>query len=271
MSDKQDAAEDMKKALGNTAALAISFDTTGSMGPAIASVRQNLRNLVEKMTQDIPGLKIGLISHGDYCDGPNCIQSLDLTDDLEQIMNFISNTPTTSGGDAPECYELALRTAKGFSWPAEGGSFILIGDEIPHGKNENVPSGNGDAILKNRNVEMVLNNPDNIDWREEMAGLKEKNVAVFAMQCLHNPNLPRNAFWEEVSQIAQTPLIILDNFNDTGDMLAAAAYASAGEEHYEKYLADADMGGKLGFAAENVATNRAKFASYSKAKTEKKE
>lgn len=129
---KPDTAKEMKANLGNTTALVVSFDTTGSMAPAIQQVRQKLKDLVEMMTADLPGLKIGLISHGDYCDGDNCITVLDLTDDLEKIMKFIIEAPQTSGGDLPEAYELVLQTAKSLSWPKEGGSLIIIGDDQPH-------------------------------------------------------------------------------------------------------------------------------------------
>jgi hypothetical protein len=62
---------EMKHNLGKPTAVVFSFDTTASMSPCLAQVRKTLRNLVEQMTQDIPDLKIGLIAHGDYCDGQN--------------------------------------------------------------------------------------------------------------------------------------------------------------------------------------------------------
>lgn len=204
---------DMKSNLGGSANVVLSFDTTGSMRPVIEQVRQKLRDLVEMMTADIPDLKIGLIAHGDYCDGEKCIASLDLTNDLEKIMSFINDAPNTSGGDAPECYEFALQTAKNFSWPAEGGSIVLIGDDEPH-----------------------QNNPNNIDWRVECNELLAKNVKIFPMQCLylaHRPNV--NGFWEEVGKISGTPLIKLESFSDSSNTIEALAYASAGSASYKAY------------------------------------
>lgn len=243
--------EEMKSNLGGSTNVVFSFDCTGSMLPCIQQVRQNLRDLIKAMSADIPGLKVGLIAHGDYCDGPNCIHVLDLTTDLEKIMSFINDVPNVGGGDAPECYELALRTAKNLSWPEEGGSFVLIGDETPHEIN-----------------------PENIDWRQEMAGLKDKKVNVFAMQCLFQPNAARNAFWEEVSQIGDTPLLILESFNDSANVLAAVAHATAGEEHYERYLADMEAAPapEYGGSASNVAENREKLRNFvNKSATTKKE
>lgn len=213
------------------------------MSPAIAQVRQNLRNLVESMTQDMPGLKIGLIAHGDYCDGVNCINVLDLTDDLEKIMNFITNTPNTSGGDAPECYELVLQTAKGLSWPEEGGSLVMIGDATPH-----------------------ETNPTNIDWRAEIKALREKNIKVFPLQCLYsNHNKANNLFWEEVSGLGGTPLLMLESFGDSSNHLEAMAYAAAGPAAYDTYVSKFTSEvseGKRAVATSNLSSNRSKLKSF---------
>lgn len=234
---------EMKMNLGGASSVVFSFDTTGSMNPCIKQVRQKLRDLVEMMTADIPDLKIGLIAHGDYCDGDNCIAVLDLTNDLEKIMNFITNTPNTSGGDAPECYEYALQTAKNMSWPKEGGSVVLIGDDEPHEQN-----------------------PNNIDWRKEVAELLEKNVKVFPMQCLHSPHRTGpNKFWEEVSGLSGTPLLMLESFSDSANVLEAVAYASAGDEAYKNYKMRYDaevVGGLRTCSTSNMVENQNKLEAF---------
>lgn len=243
MDEKPNSTKEMAANLANTTAMVISFDTTGSMSPCIAQVRQNLKTLVESMTQDIPGLKIGLIAHGDYCDGDNCINILDLTDDLEKIMNFINNTPNTSGGDVPECYELVLQTAKGLSWPAEGGSLVVIGDAIPHEQN-----------------------PNNIDWRAEIAALLEKKVKVFPLQCLYRSNAKKtNLIWEEVSGLSGTPLLMLESFGDSANHLEALGYAAAGETAYKNYVgkfASEVASGKRASASHNLCDNQSKLDMY---------
>ena len=225
--------------------IAISFDTTGSMRPAIEQVQQKLRDLVEMMSADIPDLKIGLIAHGDYCDGDKCITFIDFTDDLEKIMSFINNAPPTSGGDAPECYEYALQTARQMSWTEEGGSVILIGDERPHEEN-----------------------PNNIKWRDEVQKMLEMNVKVFPLQCLYSVhNTAANKFWEEVSQISQTPLLMLESFGDSANALEAVAYASSGGavyEHYKaKFATEVSMGARA-CATSNFVDIQEKLDLYSK-------
>jgi Mg-chelatase subunit ChlD len=223
---KPDTTNEMKSNLGGSPNVVFSFDTTGSMASCIQQVRQKLRDLIEMMSADIPGLKIGLIAHGDYCDGDDAIAFLDLTDDLEKIMTFINSAPNTCGGDSPECYEYALQTARKMSWPKEGGSVVLIGDDEPHEVN-----------------------PNNIDWRDEVRQMLELNVKVFPMQCLfRNGRVNVNKFWEEVSQISQTPLLMLESFGDSANALEAVAYASSGDAAYATY--------KTKFAAEVASGTR---------------
>lgn len=241
---KNDAAKEMKSNLGGTANVVFSFDCTGSMAPVIQQVRQKLRDLVEMMSADIPNFKIGLIAHGDYCDGANAIHVLDLTNDLEKIMTFISSTPNVGGGDAPECYELALHRASLMSWPKEGGSLVLIGDDQPH-----TPDYPG--------------NTDKLDWREEVKRLKAMNVNVFPMQCLMMPHRKEeNKFWEDVSGLSETPLLILENFAESSDVLGAVAYASAGEEAYGKYMTKS----LYNVGSNNMAENRTKLRGFANKK-----
>lgn len=243
MAEDQNSTKEMRNNLKNCTALVVSFDTTGSMRSCIGQVRQKLRDLIEMMTVDIPDLKVGLIAHGDYCDGDNCIAILDLTNDLEKIMNFIANTPNTGGGDAPECYEYALQTANGMSWPKEGGSLVLIGDDEPHEQN-----------------------PNNIDWRKEVAALLEKNVKVFPMQCLYSPHRSGpNKFWEEISGLSGTPLLMLESFSDSSNVLEAVAYSAAGEEAFKNYKMRYDSevaGGLRACSTSNMAENQSKLEAY---------
>ena len=228
---KPDVAKEMKSNLSGSPNVVISFDTTGSMRSCIQEVRKKLRDLVEVMSDDIPDLKIGLIAHGDYCDGDDCIAVLDLTNDLEKIMSFINTTPNTGGGDAPECYEFALQTARNMSWPKEGGSVIIIGDDEPHEEN-----------------------PNNINWRDEVRQLLEMNVKVFPMQCLFISSRSNvNKFWEEISGISGTPLLMLESFDDSANAFEAVAYASSGTAAFENY--------KMKFATEVTSGTRCRASS----------
>lgn len=198
-----------------------SFDTTSSMSPAIQAVRQQIEKTCDDWFTNIPNLKVGLIAHGDYCDGENCYNILPLTDDRDKIYDFIRHTPNTSGGDAPECYELALNLAKRMGWSdGIGKILVMIGDAEPH------PTD-------------YPGNTDKLDWRKELADLKEMGVNVYALECLGGCK-----FWSEMAELAGTPRMRLDEFCDASATLEAFAYAAAGEEHfaaYEKRIADAGV------------------------------
>jgi hypothetical protein len=233
--------------IGKKPAIVFSFDTTGSMAPCINNVRANIKELAEKLFEEIPGLKMGLIAHGDYCDGEKCYQYVDLTNDIGEIIKFIDNNHNTSGGDAPECYEYVLQRAIELSWPEEGGTLVMIGDDAPHDANYY----NGGGIRgysfggsKLFSVDSSGNQVDRtfIDWEVELKNLKDRNIEVFAVQCLKqdvNYRKEANSFWEGIGQIAGTPLIIMENFKDSYQTLGSITRAtlSTNDADFESYNA----------------------------------
>jgi von Willebrand factor type A domain len=198
--------------------VAFSFDTTGSMYPCLAAVRQCVEKTVEEMFELIPNLKVGLICHGDYCDGDNCYKVLPLTDDKTKIYNFIRNAPATSGGDIEECYELALNLAKTLGWSDNKGGkiLVLIGDAPPHEPN-------------------YMYNTDKLDWRKELQDLKESGIDVYPLQCLYSERSAGNEFWSAIAEAHGTPLLKLEDMNDAGLALTGMACASSGSAAFGAY------------------------------------
>ena len=196
--------------------IVISFDTTGSMYPCLAEVRRHTTAMTERLFREIPDLRVAIIAHGDYCDGPKVITQLDFTDSQEEIKNFIQNAPSTSGGDYPECYELVLRNVKSLSWrfDATMKSLILIGDAPPHEKNEN---------------------PHKIDWREEAESLKNRNIQVFSVQCLNHGNSEAFNFYADVAEITNGYHVFLDQFSFIKDMIQAICFKQYNTDHLEKF------------------------------------
>jgi hypothetical protein len=196
--------------------IVISFDTTGSMYPCLAEVRRHTTAMTERLFREIPDLRVAIIAHGDYCDGPKVITQLDFTDTQEEIKNFIQNAPSTSGGDYPECYELVLRNIKSLSWrfDATMKSLILIGDAPPHEKNEN---------------------PHKIDWREEAESLKNRNIQVFSVQCLNHGNSEAFNFYADVAEITNGYHVFLDQFSFIKDMIQAICFKQYNTDHLEKF------------------------------------
>jgi hypothetical protein len=204
----------IKDKIGDATEVGICFDTTGSMQPCIAQVRSEVEKVCEQMFEDIEGLKVGLIAHGDYCDGDNVITVLPLTDDQEQIFKFIREAPDTGGGDAPECYELALHVAQTLGWgDAPGKILIMFGDAEPH-------------------PPTYAENTQNLDWEVEAQKLADMDVQVFAIQCLSG-----SRFWPALAKKFDTPLMNLANFKETSEAVLGAAYAASGDfDAYEARL-----------------------------------
>src|SRR5262249_57729389 len=144
-----------------------SFDTTGSMYPCLTQVRRNVKNTVTGLSEEIPGIRIGIIAHGDYCDAGSTYvtKHLDLTDDVKRICDFVETVQPTGGGDAPECYELVLKEAQDLHWTAgTNKALVVIGDDVPH---------------------PAAHTPGKIDWRTELGKLTEAGVAVYGVQALN--------------------------------------------------------------------------------------
>ena len=77
----------------NNVEVVFSFDTTGSMYPCLTQVRRNIKSTVTRLFEEIPGIRIGIIAHGDYCDkGSSYVtKALDLTPDADAICKFVEN------------------------------------------------------------------------------------------------------------------------------------------------------------------------------------
>lgn len=244
------------KQISEATEIAFSFDTTGSMNPCIAAVREQIEKTCEELFEEIPGLKVGFIAHGDYCDGENCYQILPLTDDRAKIFDFIRNAPNTSGGDSDECYELVLNQAKELGWSkANGKVLVVIGDAHPH--EVGYPQNTG-----------------KLDWRAELADLKEMGINVYGLQCLYSEHGQRNnSFWSAMAEIADTPLMKLQSLRDSETVLKGFAYAASGPENFAKYEAKVALMDTADFAcAENVEAlntvlRRESFTKFAKGPT----
>lgn len=165
---------------GGPIEIVFSFDTTGSMYGCLEEVRAKLQETIERLFMDIPALKIALIAHGDYCDSAVYVtETVDFTNDVKKLCQFVKKVLPTGGGDYEECYELVLRQCrKNLSWsPGTQRVVVMIGDAIPHPKND-------------------PQNKQKIDWVEEAKLLKKDLVriyrlnlsALFGFQCVQFTN-----------------------------------------------------------------------------------
>ena len=129
----------------------------------VFQVRTKVQEVIARLFTDIPGLRIAVFAHGDYCDADTYITRFeDLTTDQKKLCDFVKNVPGTGGGDWEECYELVLREVRTeLSWqPGTQRALVMIGDAIPHGTKYGM-------------------NKQKINWKEEVAALNAEVPIYF--------------------------------------------------------------------------------------------
>lgn len=210
--------------------LVVSFDTTGSMYPVLAQVRSQVKTFIEGMFKDIPKLRVSVIAHGDYCDrdNPYTIRALDFTTDLNSICEFVSETKKTYGGDADECYELVLNTARmELSWREESNkAMVLIGDANPHG------------VDYRDNVQLL-------DWKLEALKLNTMGVKIFAVHALANYRKSSANFYTTIAAATGGTYLTLDQFEDVMDVIKASCMSVYSEEKLNEFVSIIKENGRM--------------------------
>lgn len=197
----------------------ISFDTTGSMYPVLTQVRRNVEEVVNRLFAEIPNIRIGVITHGCYHDGPPRYQ--DLTDNRSALVNFIRNVPSTGGGGAHACYEVALQKVRSFSWTlGKSRALIMIGDEPPH-----EPNG-----LHGRFSETGGDVPN---WREQLDALARDNVHVYGVQALNNSYA--EDFYRSLANVSAGAYMRLSQFASAVDFILAIAFRQISPERLKTF------------------------------------
>jgi len=211
--------------IDNRVEIVFSFDTTGSMYPCLAQVRKKLHGTVSRLMKEIPGIRIGVIAHGDYCDAGSTYVTkiLDLTDDANAVVRFVDRVGQTGGGDAPECYELVLREAQSLSWTVGyQRAFVLIGDDVPHGPSDN---------------------PKRLDWRKEVDALGRMGVPVYGVQALARRHA--TPFYKELAEKSGGFHLSLDQFAHVTDMLLAVCYKQSSDARLQAYETEVAKEGRM--------------------------
>ena len=201
--------------------LLVSFDTTGSMYPVLAQVRREVDKLIAELLGSITNINIGVIAHGDYCDAndPYTIRFLDFTTSPDKLHDFVVNTAPTYGGDADECYELVLNTArKHAGWHADNKKILMmIGDAEPHSPNYPM-------------------NKDRIDWKKEVESLRYMDVQIFSVHCLPRFRSGSASFYKHMANETNGVYLTLDQFNEIVPLIKATCYSQCGEQKLNEFI-----------------------------------
>ena len=192
----------------------ICFDTTGSMQKCIASVRKHVSEIVTKLFKDIPNIMVSIVGFGDYIDGENLMKYIDICNDENKIINFITTVPNTGGGDMPEAYEYVLREVQKFSWRPEAKKIVvMIGDSNPH----------------------ELDSPKNkykIDWRKETEKLKDMGVVIYSVEAFTGEGGAAYYFYKSIANLTGGMQLFLYNFEDISNIIIDVC---SGKTDLDKY------------------------------------
>ena len=202
-----------------------SFDTTGSMYPCLTQVGRNLKSTVTRLLDEIPGIRIGIIAHGDYCDAGSTYvtKHMDLSGNVDTICNFVQTVEATGGGDAPECYELVLHEAQSFSWsPTSIKTLVMIGDDIPHAPAQT---------------------PQKLNWRKELEKLTKLDITVYGIQALNRSHA--TLFYKELADQSGGFHLNLDQFSYITDFFLSVCYQQSSQDQLQAYEQEVASQGRM--------------------------
>ncbi len=205
--------------------MVIAFDTTGSMGSYIQAVKTHVRELIPRLFSQNPNLKISVVAFGDYCDMASAkvfgkaYQVIDLTDNVNDLINFVNNAQNTSGGDSDEFYELVIKKiTEETSWRNGSNKNVLfIGDCNPH------PVGYSYSD-KIQNAQ--------INWRTEARKAATMNIVFDTLTC-GNGNY---TFYTDLAVMTGGIQLPFSSSSKTANMMEATALARGGKTTKEAFL-----------------------------------
>lgn len=200
--------------------IVFSFDTTGSMSRVIDEVKGRIQDMIQRLQADIPGIRIGVIAHGDYCDRDVFYleKHIDLTTNIVQLTDFVNSVDGTGGGDPEECYEYILALTKGLNWtPTSRKALVMIGDSVPHEPDYEL-------------------NVDKINWREATNALAEKGIKIYSVQAFEDEKA--TDFFEALATMTDGHHLKLADFSNICDFIMAICYRERGDEYLEGYEAE---------------------------------
>ncbi len=150
------------------------IDSTGSMADEIRSVKSHIIKIVDEVRsgQPSPDLKIGVVTYRDYEpeEREYLVKSFDLTDDVDDALNFIKKIQANGGGDYPEAVATGMHHAVNkMEYRSDAIKVVfLIGDASPHG-------------VGSAETTFVQGNPDGFDYKELINDAKDQGIIFYTV------------------------------------------------------------------------------------------
>jgi hypothetical protein len=204
------------------------------------NVRRGLSGLVSSLvtmaTKHHARLRLGVIAHGDYCDKNSSyvikyLPLMDMEDKgcFDRILAFLSGVGPTSGGDGPECYELALHKALTEMGWGKGSTrtLVMVGDATPHEPGYRC----GDYV-------------NTLDWRVCLEGLAKRRVRIYAVQA-GDWGGKSTAFWGRLADDTRGKRLAVTDIGTLKNVIAAAVCKELGEGAFAELGAEISSRGEM--------------------------
>ena len=128
--------------------LAFILDCTSSMGPYIASAKNSIKDIVDRVrsTNRDMNLRLAIVGYRDIGDTRR-FEVLDFVSSVEEFKHFLANLAAVGGADTPEDLAGAIQQANKLSWIQPSNVVFIIADapchgsEFHHGLGDSYPGG----------------------------------------------------------------------------------------------------------------------------------
>lgn len=203
--------------------LVIVPDLTGSMASVSRILSKNCQELAQRLNESLPGSRMTVVGIGNYAAGTlskSFGDFKDLSSNVKEITDFLNDNHGVRGGYSPgytrsscsAAYELGLKECNNLTWRSDVAKVVLvIGDE------ECTSKSHGQQV----------------DYKQELVGLKEKDVQVYGVQCLMNRHV--TYFYKEISQVTGGYHLQLNQFADILELVVAVAYSRKDDDSLESF------------------------------------
>ena len=114
--------------------VAFMLDCTGSMASYINETKGQIKKIVSEITEMYDNtFRVAFVGYRDHCDGPNRIESLGFTENVDEFIRFVTGVAAKGGGDAPEDVLGGLEATINLAWSSGSKVIFHIGDAPQHG------------------------------------------------------------------------------------------------------------------------------------------
>mmetsp|Transcript_23244 Transcript_23244/g.42313 ORF Transcript_23244/g.42313 Transcript_23244/m.42313 type:complete len:860 (-) Transcript_23244:1-2580(-) len=160
----------------NAADLLFMVDCTGSMGPYIEGVKNQIKSIVKRLRAQYPqlNLRIGFLGYRDLHDPNTQFEIFDPDSDVNDFIDFLRRVQPIYNRDKAEDLAGALKKAAAWPWQHSVRVLFHLADDPCHGLKYH-----NDKFAGNRTYDLYPDGTPNINMAEELAKLMEEHAVDY--------------------------------------------------------------------------------------------